>query len=171
MYKQVIVRFAPSPTGMLHIGGARTAVFNYLFARHNNGKMLLRIEDTDKQRNSQEAIDEIIRGIDWLGIDYDSDFLKELNIPKNCFYQGDEKKGIILQSTRYSRHQEIAKKLVDKGLAYYAYDTPEEIEERKKQCEAEKKYYRYDGSRWKDLNNPEVKKNIETAKAKGIKNR
>ena len=79
--QNVIVRFAPSPTGMLHIGGARTAVFNYLFARHNNGKMLLRIEDTDTQRNSQEAIDEIIKGIDWLGIDYDSDFLKELNIP------------------------------------------------------------------------------------------
>ena len=85
--QNVIVRFAPSPTGMLHIGGARTAVFNYLFARHNNGKMLLRIEDTDTQRNSQEAIDEIIKGIDWLGIDYDSDFLKELNIPKECFYQ------------------------------------------------------------------------------------
>ena len=91
------VRFAPSPTGYLHIGGARTALYNYLFARHNNGKMLLRIEDTDTQRNSQEAIDEIIKGIDWLGIDYDSDFLKELNISKECFYQGDEKKGIILQ--------------------------------------------------------------------------
>ena len=166
--KAVIVRFAPSPTGMLHIGGARTAVFNYLFARHNNGKMLLRIEDTDTQRNSQEAIDEIIKGIDWLGIDYDSDFLQELNIPKECFYQGDEKKGIILQSTRYPRHRDIAEKLVEKGLAYFAYDTPEEIEERKKYCEKNKIYYRYDGSRWKDLANPEVQKNIEEAKAKGI---
>ena len=92
---QIIVRFAPSPTGMLHIGGARTAVFNYLFARHNHGKFLLRIEDTDTQRNSQEAIDEIIKGIDWLGLEYDSDFLQSLNIPKECFYQGDEKKGII----------------------------------------------------------------------------
>ena len=165
----MIVRFAPSPTGMLHIGGARTAVFNYLFARHNNGKMLLRIEDTDTQRNSQEAIDEIIKGIDWLGIDYDSDFLQELNIPKECFYQGDEKKGIILQSTRYPRHREIAEKLVEKGLAYYAYDTPEEIEERKQQCEANKIYYRYDGRRWKDVDNLYVQKNIERAKTNGIK--
>lgn len=166
--KPVIVRFAPSPTGMLHIGGARTAVFNYLFARHNNGKLLLRIEDTDTQRNSQEAIDEIINGIDWLGIDYDSDFLKELNIPKECFYQGDEKKGIILQSTRYPRHIEIAEKLVEKGLAYYAYDTPEEIEKKKKYCEQNKIYYRYDGTKWKNNNNnipnnikPVIRLNIE----------
>ena len=172
---QVIVRFAPSPTGMLHIGGARTAVFNYLFARHNNGKFLLRIEDTDNQRNSQEAIDEIIKGIDWLNIEYDSDFLANLNIPKECFYQNDEKKGIILQSTRYPRHQEIAKKLVDAKLAYYAYDTPEEIEEKKKQCEIEKKYYRYDGSKWKGIfsTDENTKKAsqiaIDEAKSKGIK--
>ena len=165
---QIIVRFAPSPTGMLHIGGARTAVFNYLFARHNHGKFLLRIEDTDTQRNSQEAIDEIIKGIDWLGLEYDSDFLQSLNIPKECFYQGDEKKGIILQSTRYPRHREIADFLVKNKLAYLAYDTPEEIDKIKKHCEANKIYYRYDGSRWKDVENPEVKKNIEEAKAKGI---
>lgn len=172
--KKVIVRFAPSPTGMLHIGGARTALFNYLFARHNNGKLLLRIEDTDEQRNSQEAIDEIIKGIDWLGIDYDSDFLEELNIPENCFYQNDKKKGIILQSKRYSRHQEIAKILIDNGLAYYAYDTPEQIEEKKKQCETEKKYYRYDGTKWKGIlskNEDEREKSknaIEEAKENGI---
>ena len=172
---QVIVRFAPSPTGMLHIGGARTAVFNYLFARHNNGKFLLRIEDTDTQRNSQEAIDEIIKGIDWLNIEYDSDFLANLNIPKECFYQNDEKKGIILQSTRYPRHQEIAKKLVDAKLAYYAYDTPEEIEEKKKQCEIEKKYYRYDGSKWKGIFSTDENTRkasqiaIDEAKSKGIK--
>ena len=166
---QVVVRFAPSPTGMLHIGGARTAVFNYLFARHNNGKFLLRIEDTDTQRNSQEAIDEIIKGIDWLGMDYDSDFLEKLNIPKECFYQGDAKKGIILQSTRYPRHLEIAEQLISKGLAYYAYDTQEEIEKKKKECEDNKIYYRYDGSKWKNVNDKEVQKNIEEAKSKGIK--
>lgn len=171
---KVIVRFAPSPTGMLHIGGARTALFNYLFARHNNGKFLLRIEDTDTQRNSQEAIDEIIKGIDWLGIDYDSDFLSELNIPENCFYNHDKKKGIILQSTRYPRHLEIANMLVEKGLAYKAYDTPEEIEERKKYCEENKIYYRYDGSKWKGIlsTNPDEKQKSEQAiaeaKAKGI---
>jgi glutamyl-tRNA synthetase len=167
--KQVVVRFAPSPTGMLHIGGARTAVFNYLFARHNNGKFLLRIEDTDTQRNSQEAIDEIINGIDWLGMDYDSDFLEKLNSPKECFYQGDAKKGIILQSTRYPRHLEIAEQLISKGLAYYAYDTQEEIEKKKKECEDNKIYYRYDGSKWKNVNDKEVQKNIEEAKSKGIK--
>ncbi len=166
MSKGVVVRFAPSPTGMLHIGGARTAVFNYLFARKNNGKFLLRIEDTDEQRNSQEAIDEIIKGINWLGLDHDSDYLKELNISKDCFYNKDEKMGIVLQSTRYSRHLEIAQKLVEKGFAYYAYDTPEEIEERKKQCALEKKYYRYDGSKWKG---DESEKEINLAKAKGIK--
>lgn len=92
---KVIVRFAPSPTGMLHIGGTPTALFNYLFERLNNGKLLLRIEDTDEQRNSQQAIDEIIKGIDWLGIDYDSDFLKELNIPSTFFYNNDKKKELF----------------------------------------------------------------------------
>ena len=130
----IVVRFAPSPTGMLHIGGARTALFNYLYARHNGGKLLLRIEDTDTARNSQEAIDEIIRGLDWLGIDHDGD--------------------IVMQSSRYNRHLEVAKQMVEDGVAYYAYDTEEEIAEKKAECEKKGVYYRYDGSRWKDGKTP-----------------
>ena len=90
----VNVRFAPSPTGYLHIGGARTALFNYLFARHNGGKFLLRIEDTDEKRSTQEAINAILQGLDWLGLKHDDDF--------------------ILQSKNLNRHKEIAEKLLEK---------------------------------------------------------
>ena len=93
----VIVRFAPSPTGYLHIGSARTALFNYLFAKNQNGKFLLRIEDTDAKRSTKEAIDTIIEGLDWLGLKHDGE--------------------IILQSKNYLRHQEVAKKLLEDGKA------------------------------------------------------
>lgn len=105
---QVITRFAPSPTGYLHIGSARTALFNYLFAKHHNGKFRLRIEDTDKARSTSEAEKEIIEGLNWLGITCDDE--------------------IIFQSKRASRHVEVAKMLVEKGRAYYCYSTQEEIE-------------------------------------------
>ena len=91
----VITRFAPSPTGFLHIGSARTALFNYLFACHHHGKFLLRIEDTDAQRSTKEAIDAILQGLDWLGLIHDEDF--------------------ILQSKNLSRHKEVAEKLLEKN--------------------------------------------------------
>ncbi|RTK92186.1 MAG: glutamate--tRNA ligase [Rickettsiales bacterium] len=103
----VITRFAPSPTGYLHIGGARTALFNYLFAKHNNGKFLLRIEDTDALRSTEEAKEAILDSLKWLGIDYDGE--------------------VIYQSQRYDRHREIAHELIKRGEAYYCFSTQEEI--------------------------------------------
>ena len=94
----VTTRFAPSPTGFLHIGGARTALFNWLYARHHEGQFLLRIEDTDKKRSTQEAILEIQKGLNWLGLNWD--------------------KEIVFQSANESRHREMANYLLENGLAY-----------------------------------------------------
>ena len=126
---QVVTRFAPSPTGFLHIGGARTALFNWLFARHHGGKALLRIEDTDRKRSTQEAIDKIIEGLDWLGLDYD-----------------DEP---VFQSQRAERHVEVANALLESGNAYRCYATPEELEAMRAEQRANKQPLRYDG-RWRD---------------------
>lgn len=126
---QVVTRFAPSPTGFLHIGGARTALFNWLFARHHGGKALLRIEDTDKKRSTQEAIDKIIEGLDWLGLDYDEE--------------------PVFQSQRAERHVEVARALLDSGNAYKCYATPEELEAMRAEQRANKQPLRYDG-RWRD---------------------
>lgn len=103
----IVTRFAPSPTGMLHIGGARTALFNYLFARKNGGKFLLRIEDTDKQRSTKEAIDAILVGMKWLGLDHDDE--------------------IVYQSEREARHREVAEQLVALGKAYYCFESQESV--------------------------------------------
>jgi glutamyl-tRNA synthetase len=103
----VVTRFAPSPTGYLHIGGARTALFNYLFSRHHQGKFLLRIEDTDRARSTKEAVDAIINGLGWLGLGFDDE--------------------IIYQFARANRHAEIAKDLIAKGKAYYCYTSQEEL--------------------------------------------
>lgn len=108
----MITRFAPSPTGFLHIGGARTALFNYLLAQHYGGKMLLRIEDTDQVRSTQEYVDAILNSLEWLGIHYD-----------------DEP---IFQSSRQQRHVEVAMQLLESGHAYKCYCTQEEIAERKR---------------------------------------
>ena len=127
--QDVVTRFAPSPTGFLHIGGARTALFNWLYARHHGGKALLRIEDTDKKRSTQEAIDAILDGLDWLGLDYDE--------------------APTFQSKRAERHAEIAHKLLDAGYAYKCFATPEELEEMRAEQRANKQPMRYDG-RWRD---------------------
>lgn len=107
----VITRFAPSPTGFLHIGGARTALFNWLFARHHNGQFLLRIEDTDRQRSTQEAIDAILEGMDWLDLKPDQ--------PP------------VFQSERADRHREVAEALIESGKAYRCYITTEELSARR----------------------------------------
>lgn len=125
----VVTRFAPSPTGYLHIGGARTALFNWLFARHHGGKALLRIEDTDRKRSTQDAIDKIIDGLDWLGLDYDAPPL--------------------FQSDRAERHAEVAQRLLDNGHAYKCYATPEELEAMREEQRAKKLPLRYD-RRWRD---------------------
>lgn len=127
--KKIITRFAPSPTGYLHIGGARTALFNYLFSKHHDGKFLLRIEDTDKERSTKEAIDAILQGLDWLGLKHDDDF--------------------VLQSKNLARHKEIAEKLLEIGQAYLCYTSQEELEEMRKNAEAKKEVFRFK-SPWRD---------------------
>jgi len=126
--RAVVTRFAPSPTGFLHIGGARTALFNWLFARHHGGKYLLRIEDTDRARSTQEAIDAILDGLSWLGLDWDEE--------------------TVFQSERGARHVEVAEKLLEHGYAYRCYATPEELEEMRAAQRAAKQPLRYDG-RWR----------------------
>ncbi len=133
----VITRFAPSPTGFLHIGGARTALFNLLFARHHGGAFKLRIEDTDKQRSTREAIDAIIDGMRWLNLDWDDD--------------------IVFQSARAERHAEVAQQLLANGKAYKCFATPEELEEMRTRARAEKRPMRYDG-RWRDRDPDEAPK-------------
>ena len=124
-----VVRFAPSPTGFLHIGGARTALFNWLYARHHGGKFLLRIEDTDRKRSTQEAIDAIFDGLRWLGLDWDDEPL--------------------FQSTRADHHAGIARRLLDDGKAYRCYCTQEELAEMRAKARKEGRTMLYDG-RWRD---------------------
>ena len=125
----VVTRFAPSPTGYLHIGGARTALFNYLFAKHHGGKFHLRIEDTDRARSTQEAVDAILDSMTWLGLDWDGD--------------------VVHQFARMDRHAEVAQKLLAEGKAYYCYCTPEELEQMREDARARGVAPRYDG-RWRD---------------------
>jgi glutamyl-tRNA synthetase len=125
----VRTRFAPSPTGLLHIGSARTALFNYLFARHHGGAFLLRIEDTDRERSTDAATQVILEGLDWLGLTRDEQ--------------------TVFQSTRVARHAEVAHQLLAQGQAYYCYCTAEELRQMREQALAEGRSPRYDG-RWRD---------------------
>ncbi|MGF1631123.1 MAG: glutamate--tRNA ligase [Kiloniellaceae bacterium] len=127
--RPVVTRFAPSPTGYLHIGGARTALFNWLYARHHGGSFRLRIEDTDRKRSTQEAIDAILDGLDWLGLDHDGE--------------------VVYQFARAAHHAELARSLLAKGRAYHCYASPEELEEMRAAARAEGRPMRYDG-RWRD---------------------
>jgi len=126
---EVVTRFAPSPTGFLHIGGARTALFAWLYARHHKGRFLLRIEDTDKARSTQPAIEAILEGMRWLGLDWD----------------GDE----YYQSQFAARHAEVAHELLARGHAYRCYMTAEELTAQRERAQAEKRPYRVE-SAWRD---------------------
>ena len=128
--KPVVTRFAPSPTGFLHIGGARTALFNWLFARHHGGKFLLRIEDTDRARSTKEAIDAILDGMRWLALDWD----------------GHE----YYQSQFWARHAEIAHKMLDRGQAYRCYMTHEELAAQREAAQRERRPFRIE-SPWRDV--------------------
>lgn len=119
----IVTRFAPSPTGFLHIGGARTALFNWLYAKHHGGRFLLRIEDTDRKRSTQGAIDAIIEGLRWLGMSYDGE--------------------IVYQSKRIERHKEVANLLVEKGRAYHCYCPEDEVAEKKAKAREEGKIYKH----------------------------
>lgn len=127
--KAVVTRFAPSPTGFLHIGGARTALFNWLFARHHGGKYLLRIEDTDRVRSTDAAIDAIFDGLSWLGL------------------TGDEEP--VFQFARSERHAEVAHQMIAAGAAYRCYLTTEQLAERRQQAQDEKRPFRLE-SEWRD---------------------
>lgn len=127
--KAVVTRFAPSPTGYLHIGGARTALFNWLFARHHGGKYLLRIEDTDRVRSTDAAIDAIFDGLGWLGL------------------EGDEPP--VFQFARSERHAQVAAQMLENGDAYRCYLTPEQLAERRQKAQEEHRPFRID-SEWRD---------------------
>jgi glutamyl-tRNA synthetase len=122
---QMTLRFAPSPTGFLHIGGARTALFNWLLARNQGGKFILRIEDTDQVRSTRESIDAILEGMTWLGLDWDE--------------------GPVYQTDRMAMYREHAERLLRENKAYYCYCTPEELEEKRQKALEEKRKPKYDG--------------------------
>ena len=129
MTETIVTRFAPSPTGFLHIGGARTALFNWLYARGRGGRMLLRIEDTDRERSTQAAIDAILDGLSWLGLDWDGE--------------------TVYQFSRSARHREVAEALLQAGRAYRCYASPEELAEMREKARREGRAKLYDG-RWRD---------------------
>jgi glutamyl-tRNA synthetase len=138
----VVTRFAPSPTGFLHIGGARTALFNWLYARGRNGKMLLRIEDTDRERSTQAAIDAILDGLAWLGINWDGE--------------------TVFQFARAARHREVAEELLASGHAYRCYASPEELAHMREAARREGRAKLYDG-RWRDRDPGEAPPGVKPA--------
>lgn len=140
MSPPVITRFAPSPTGFLHIGGARTALFNWLYAKSNGGKMLLRIEDTDRARSTPEAVTALMDGLKWLGVDWEGD--------------------PISQFSRQDRHAEIARQLVSEGKAYYCYTSPEELNAMREKARAENRAPKYDGT-WREKDPSEAPEGVD----------
>jgi len=139
---EVRVRFAPSPTGDLHVGGVRTALFNYLFARRSGGKFLLRVEDTDKKRSTQDAIQVILDGLAWLGMNSDEE--------------------VVYQSQQQASHREAGEKLLAKGAAYRCFCTTEQIAERREIAQREKNEYKYD-RRCAHLSEAEIQANIDNS--------
>ena len=135
----VVTRFPPSPTGSLHIGSARTALFNWLYARHHAGQFILRIEDTDRKRSTKEAVESIFDGLTWLGLDWDGD--------------------ATFQSQKIERHAAVALDLLDRGMAYKCYCTPEELEAMRAKARAEGKPVFYD-RRWRDRNPDDAPQDI-----------
>jgi len=141
----IITRFAPSPTGFLHIGGARTALFNYLFAKKNGGKFLLRIEDTDQKRSTDEAVKAIINGLSWLGLKNDGN--------------------IVLQSNNLERHKKVALELLEKEQAYYCYTSAEELDEMRQAAEKKSEVFRFK-SEWR--NKPRSQSNSLASSVKPV---
>jgi glutamyl-tRNA synthetase len=136
---QVITRFAPSPTGFLHIGGARTALFNWLYAKRLGGKMLLRIEDTDRARSTEPAIAAILDGLAWLGLEWDGD--------------------VVYQFARAARHREVVEELLASGNAYRCYTSAQELDEMREAAKREGRPMRYDG-RWRDRDPSEAPEGV-----------
>ena len=136
----VVTRFAPSPTGFLHIGGARTALYNWLYAKHTGGKFLLRIEDTDRERSTPEAVDAIFDGLNWLGLTADEE--------------------PTFQFSRRDRHAEVAQQLLDAGKAYYCYCSQDELTAMREKARAEGRPMKYDGT-WRDRDPSEAPEGVK----------
>jgi glutamyl-tRNA synthetase len=139
---EIVTRFAPSPTGFLHIGGARTALFNWLYARGRGGRMMLRIEDTDRERSTQAAIAAILDGLSWLGITWDGE--------------------VTYQFSRAARHREVAEQMLASGAAYRCYASPDELKEMRDKARAEGRTRLYDG-RWRDRDPNEAPPSVSPA--------
>jgi len=140
MSSAVVTRFAPSPTGFLHIGGARTALFNWLYARHHGGRVVLRTEETHPERSTKAAIDAILEGLTWLGLDWDGD--------------------VVFQFARAARHREVVEGLLAAGRAYRCYATQDELTQMREQARAEGRPLRYDG-RWRDRDPAEAPEGVK----------
>ncbi len=138
----IVTRFAPSPTGYLHIGGARTALFSWLYARRHGGRFVLRIEDTDRERSTKEAVGAIFEGLEWLGLDWDEE--------------------PVFQSKRADRHRAVAEDLLARGKAYQCFATPEELSTMRDEAQKEGRAFRYDG-RWRDRDPKDAPKDLKPA--------
>ncbi|HUG91077.1 MAG TPA: glutamate--tRNA ligase family protein, partial [Planctomycetaceae bacterium] len=152
----VRTRFAPSPTGYMHIGGMRTALFNWLWARHNGGKFILRIDDTDQQRNVEEALAPILHGFRWLGIDWDEG--PEVGGPHAPYFQS--------QRQRLGHYQAAVKTLLEKGFAYRDYARTEEVQAEREAAEKEKRQFVYSRSFMAET--PEQQAAFETEGRQGV---
>ena len=139
----VKTRFAPSPTGWLHLGNARTAIFSYLFAKHHGGKLVLRIEDTDRERSKKEYEEAILEDLKWLGIEWDE--------------------GPYRQSERFEIYKKYVDILLEKGYAYRCFCTPEELEAEREKAKREGRPYRYSG-KCRHLSEEEIEKNLKEGK-------
>jgi len=148
----VRVRFAPSPTGPLHIGGVRTALYNYLFARKNGGRMILRIEDTDQTRFVEGAEEYIKKSLKWSGIEFDEGV------------NGKGEYGPYKQSERKELYDQYSKELIDSGWAYYAFDTADELNQLREEAEAQKQVFTYNAETRKSLKNSLTLSSEETQK-------
>src|SRR5215204_5343628 len=146
---KIRVRYAPSPTGRLHVGGVRTALFNWLFARKNGGTFVLRIEDTDLERSTEESVEQLKGSMRWIGLDWDEG--PEAGGPHPPYRQTD----------RFDLYREAAKRLIDSGAAYYDFATPEELAELRERARAEKRQPIYTGGEYRELDPEEAKKRID----------
>src|ERR687895_2409494 len=150
---KIRVRYAPSPTGRLHVGGVRTALFNWLFARKNGGTFVLRIEDTDLERSTEESVEQLERSLRWIGLDWD---------------EGPGAGGPhppYRQTERFDLYREFAKRLLDSGAAYYDFATPEELSEMREKARAERRQPIYTGGEYRDMDPEEARKKIEAGES------
>ncbi|HEX4991949.1 MAG TPA: glutamate--tRNA ligase family protein, partial [Rubrobacteraceae bacterium] len=137
--EKIRVRYAPSPTGMLHVGGVRTALFNWLFARKNGGVFIVRIEDTDLERSTEESVEQLKRSLRWIGLDWDEG--PEVDGPHAPYRQTE----------RMELYRQAAQRLLGSGAAYYDFATPEELKAFRERAQAEKRQPIYRGGEYRDM--------------------